>query len=48
MKAMLRDIPLGRVQPSDEIAAAIAGLLSDDASGVTGEAMNVSAGQTMV
>ena len=49
MKEMiLRDIPLGRFQPPEEIAAAIAWLLSDDASGVTGEAMNVSAGQTMV
>jgi NAD(P)-dependent dehydrogenase (short-subunit alcohol dehydrogenase family) len=45
---ILRDIPLGRLQPPEEIAAAIAWLLSDDASGVTGEAMNVSAGQTMV
>ena len=49
MKEMiLRDIPLGRMQPPEEIAAAICWLLSDDASGVTGEAMNVSAGQTMV
>jgi NAD(P)-dependent dehydrogenase (short-subunit alcohol dehydrogenase family) len=49
MKEMiLRDIPLGRLQPPEEIAAAICWLLSDDASGVTGEAMNVSAGQTMV
>jgi len=45
---VLRDIPLGRLQPPEEIAAAICWLLSDDASGVTGEAMNVSAGQTMV
>jgi NAD(P)-dependent dehydrogenase (short-subunit alcohol dehydrogenase family) len=45
---ILRDIPLGRLQPPEEIAAAIAWLLSDDASGVTGEALNVSAGQTMV
>ena len=49
MKEMiLRDIPLGRLQPPEEIAAAICWLLSDDASGVTGEALNVSAGQTMV
>ena len=34
-----REIPLGRLQDADEIAAAI---------GVTGEALNVSAGQTMV
>jgi NAD(P)-dependent dehydrogenase (short-subunit alcohol dehydrogenase family) len=43
-----REIPLGRLQPAEEIAAAICWLLSDDASGVTGEAVNVSAGQTMV
>lgn len=46
--AILRDIPLGRLQSADEIAASIAWLLSDDARGVTGEALNVSAGQTMV
>jgi len=45
---MLREIPLGRLQPPEEIAASIAWLLSEDASGVTGEALNVSAGQTMV
>jgi NAD(P)-dependent dehydrogenase (short-subunit alcohol dehydrogenase family) len=39
-----REIPLGRLQSAEEIAAAIAWLLSD----VTGEALNVSAGQTMV
>jgi NAD(P)-dependent dehydrogenase (short-subunit alcohol dehydrogenase family) len=43
-----REIPLGRLQSADEIAAAIGWLLSDDARGVTGEALNVSAGQTMV
>jgi NAD(P)-dependent dehydrogenase (short-subunit alcohol dehydrogenase family) len=43
-----REIPLGRLQPASEIAASICWLLSDDASGVTGEAVNVSAGQTMV
>jgi len=43
-----REIPLGRLQDADEIAAAIVWLLSDAASGVTGEALNVSAGQTMV
>lgn len=43
-----REIPLGRLQPAEEIAAALCWLLSDDASGVTGEAVNVSAGQTMV
>jgi NAD(P)-dependent dehydrogenase (short-subunit alcohol dehydrogenase family) len=43
-----RDIPLGRLQSAEEIAAAICWLLSDGARGVTGEALNVSAGQTMV
>jgi NAD(P)-dependent dehydrogenase (short-subunit alcohol dehydrogenase family) len=43
-----REIPLRRLQSADEIAAAIAWLLSDAARGVTGEAVNVSAGQTMV
>ena len=43
-----REIPLGRLQTAEEIAAAICWLLSDDAAGVTGEALNVSAGQTMV
>jgi NAD(P)-dependent dehydrogenase (short-subunit alcohol dehydrogenase family) len=43
-----REIPLGRLQRAEEIAAAIVWLLSDAARGVTGEALNVSAGQTMV
>jgi NAD(P)-dependent dehydrogenase (short-subunit alcohol dehydrogenase family) len=47
-KYLEREIPLGRLQSADEIAAAICWLLSDAARGVTGEALNVSAGQTMV
>jgi NAD(P)-dependent dehydrogenase (short-subunit alcohol dehydrogenase family) len=43
-----REVPLGRMQTPEEIAAAICWLLSDGARGVTGEALNVSAGQTMV
>jgi NAD(P)-dependent dehydrogenase (short-subunit alcohol dehydrogenase family) len=43
-----REIPLGRLQSAEEIAATICWLLSDDARAVTGEAVNVSAGQTMV
>jgi NAD(P)-dependent dehydrogenase (short-subunit alcohol dehydrogenase family) len=43
-----REIPLGRLQDAAEIASAICWLLSDSARGVTGEALNVSAGQTMV
>jgi NAD(P)-dependent dehydrogenase (short-subunit alcohol dehydrogenase family) len=46
--ALLRDIPLGRFQSAEEIAATICWLLSDDAAAVTGEAVNASAGQTMV
>jgi NAD(P)-dependent dehydrogenase (short-subunit alcohol dehydrogenase family) len=43
-----REIPLGRMQSAEEIAASLCWLLSEDARGVTGEAVNVSAGQTMV
>lgn len=45
---LAREIPLRRLQTAEEIAAAICWLLADDAAGVTGEAVNVSAGQTMV
>jgi NAD(P)-dependent dehydrogenase (short-subunit alcohol dehydrogenase family) len=48
LKDMLDKIPLRRLQSADEIAAAICWLLSEDARGVTGESMNVSAGETMV
>jgi NAD(P)-dependent dehydrogenase (short-subunit alcohol dehydrogenase family) len=42
-----REIPLGRLQEAHEVASAIAFLCSDDASYVTGEAINVSGGQMM-
>jgi len=45
---MAREIPLGRLETADEVAAAIVMLMGDDASYVTGEALNVSGGQTMV
>jgi NAD(P)-dependent dehydrogenase (short-subunit alcohol dehydrogenase family) len=45
---MAREIPLGRLETPDDVAAAIAFLCSDDAAYVTGEALNVSGGQTMV
>jgi NAD(P)-dependent dehydrogenase (short-subunit alcohol dehydrogenase family) len=49
MQAFLeREIPLRRLQSAEEIAATICWLLSDDAAAVTGEAVNASAGQTMV
>jgi NAD(P)-dependent dehydrogenase (short-subunit alcohol dehydrogenase family) len=47
-ETLLRDIPLGRFQSADEIAATIAWLLSEEAIALTGEAVNASAGQTMV
>lgn len=43
-----REIPLGRLETGDDVAASIAFLCSDDASYITGEAINVSGGQTMV
>jgi NAD(P)-dependent dehydrogenase (short-subunit alcohol dehydrogenase family) len=43
-----REIPLGRLQQPEEVAAAVAWLCSDDAGYVTGEAINVTGGQTMV
>jgi len=43
-----REIPLRRLQSAGEIAATIAWLLSPDAAAITGEAVNASAGQTMV
>ncbi len=43
-----REIPLRRLQQPAEVAAAIAFLCSDDAAYITGEAVNVSGGQTMV
>jgi 3-oxoacyl-[acyl-carrier protein] reductase len=47
-RQVIRDaIPLGRFAESEEIAAAIAFLLSDDASYVTGQTINVNGGQFM-
>lgn len=42
------EIPLGRLETADDVASAIAFLCSADAAYVTGEALNVSGGQTMV
>jgi len=43
-----REIPLGRLQTANDVAATIAFLMSDDGAYITGEAVNVSGGQTMV
>jgi NAD(P)-dependent dehydrogenase (short-subunit alcohol dehydrogenase family) len=43
-----REIPLGRLETADDVAAAIAWLMSSDGSYITGEAVNVSGGQTMI
>jgi NAD(P)-dependent dehydrogenase (short-subunit alcohol dehydrogenase family) len=43
-----REIPLGRLEQPEEVAAAIALLCCDDTDYITGEALNVSGGQTMV
>jgi NAD(P)-dependent dehydrogenase (short-subunit alcohol dehydrogenase family) len=43
-----REIPLGRMQTGDDVANAIAFLMSDDGNYITGEALNTSGGQTMI
>ncbi|HVE94217.1 MAG TPA: SDR family NAD(P)-dependent oxidoreductase [Acidimicrobiales bacterium] len=43
-----REIPIGRLQQPEDVAASIAFLMSDDGGYITGEALNVSGGQTMV
>ncbi|MEY2398057.1 MAG: meso-butanediol dehydrogenase / (S,S)-butanediol dehydrogenase / diacetyl reductase [Actinomycetota bacterium] len=43
-----REIPLGRMQTADDVANAIAFLMSADGNYITGEALNTSGGQTMV
>jgi NAD(P)-dependent dehydrogenase (short-subunit alcohol dehydrogenase family) len=47
-KWIAREIPLRRLQTADDVASTIAFLCSDDAAYITGEAVNVSGGQTMV
>ena len=46
-QAFLRDSPLGRLVPAQDVAAAAVFLASDQASSITGEDLNVSAGITM-
>jgi NAD(P)-dependent dehydrogenase (short-subunit alcohol dehydrogenase family) len=38
------DIPLGRMETADDVAKAVAYLLSDDADYITGQALNVDGG----
>ena len=45
---LAREVPLGRMQTGDDVANAIAFLMSDDGNYITGEALNTSGGQTMV
>lgn len=45
---LAREIPLGRLETAEDVAAVIAFLCGPDSAYVTGEAVNVSGGQTMV
>lgn len=47
-QALARAIPMGRVGRVDDIPGAVAFLLSDDAAFVTGQALSISGGLTMV
>jgi 2-hydroxycyclohexanecarboxyl-CoA dehydrogenase len=47
MDALKRAIPFGRLAEPDEIAAAVAFLVSDDARFITGQTLSVSGGLTM-
>ena len=46
-RKLLRSIPLGRFETPEDVAAAVGFLASPDAAYITGEALNVSGGQTM-
>ena len=46
-RKLMRSIPLGRFETPEDVAASVAFLASEDAAYITGEALNVSGGQTM-
>jgi NAD(P)-dependent dehydrogenase (short-subunit alcohol dehydrogenase family) len=46
-RRLLRTIPLGRFETPEDVAAAVGFLTSEDAAYITGEALNVSGGQTI-
>ena len=46
-RKLLRSIPLGRFETPEDVAAAVGFLASPDAAYITGEALNVTGGQTM-
>jgi NAD(P)-dependent dehydrogenase (short-subunit alcohol dehydrogenase family) len=46
-RRLIRSIPLRRFETPEDVAGAVAFLASDDAAYITGEAMNVTGGQTM-
>jgi ketoreductase len=42
------DVPIGRFLDADEVAEFVGYIASDAAKGITGQAMNICGGQTMV
>jgi NAD(P)-dependent dehydrogenase (short-subunit alcohol dehydrogenase family) len=46
-RKVLRTIPLGRYETPEDVAGAVGFLVSEDAAYITGEALNVTGGQTM-